>query len=784
MFRNYLKIAFRNLFHQKVHSGINLLGLAFGLACTILIALWIQRELSVDNFHERRSELYRVLEHQRYDDNIFTFGATPGPLAEKLKTDIPEITHASRVTWGQRSLLSYSGQSFYERGRYVEPDFLKMFTFPMWRGNKETAFDNPNNILITKELADKYFIGENPIGKLVKVDDIEEYTVVGILENVPENSFLKFDFLVPFDNFLKRNQWLEGWNNNGIQTYFRTSPEISSEKITEKIKGIVRENSEQDNVELLAHPMENWYLRWDFEDGKYAGGGRIESVKLFGIIAVFILLIACINFMNLSTAKSTSRAMEVGVRKVTGATRRMLAFQFLSESFVMATLAGIVGAAMASMALPYFNQLFDFELSLSSAGNGFWIGIAAVIIFTGLVAGSYPALYLSGFQPVKVLKGLMKTGSGAVRLRKVLVTAQFVITIFLIVSTLVVYKQIQFIKSKNLGYDKENLVYVPVNGTLWEKYDAVKNELLQLPEVTSVSSTNGLVHAWGNNTSNVEWEGKDPEQSILFQTIPVGYDFVETIGAILEDGRDFSKDFPSDTTNYIINETAAKLMGMENAVGEKLSLWDESGHIVGLLKDFHVGSFRSEQDPVILALRPWKNFIYLRLKPTEELNETLASIESIFKKHNPVYPFEYNFTDQEYEQLHSNEKRMGELAKVFAFLAILVSCLGLFGLAAFATERRRKEIGIRKVLGATVLSLTGLVSREFLQLVILALFIASPLAWWVISGWLENFSFRIDLTVWYFVFAGILAIIVAFMTVGIQSIKAALANPVNSLRSE
>ncbi|MEZ4953013.1 MAG: FtsX-like permease family protein, partial [Saprospiraceae bacterium] len=569
-----------------------------------------------------------------------------------------------------------------------------------------------------------------------------------------------------------------------ILTYFRTTPNVTSEEISSKIKKVVADNSDQENVELLAQPMKDWYLRTDFKDGKSTGGGRIESVRMFGIIAIFILLIACINFMNLTTAKSTTRALEVGVRKVTGATRGMLAGQFLSESLVMAILAGIVGGAMASMTLPYFNQLFELELSLSTAGAGFWVGMASVVILTGLIAGSYPALYLSGFQPVKVLKGLVKTGGSAVRLRKVLVTAQFVISIFLIVSTFVVYKQIQFIKHKNLGYDKENLVYVPVNGTLWEKYETVKTELLQLPNVSSVSSTNGHIHSWGNNTSSVTWEGKDPEQSILFQTIPVGYDFVETIGATLKDGRDFSQDFPADSANYVINETAAKLMGMDDPIGKPLTLWEEPGHIVGVLKDFHVGTFRHKQDPVILALRPWKNFIYLRLKPTDDLSGTLASLETVFHKHNPAYPFEYHFTDQEYEQLHSGEKRMGELAKVFAFLAILVSCLGLFGLAAFATEQRRKEIGIRKVLGATVFGLTGLVSKEFLQLVVIALLIASPLAWWTISGWLDNFSFRIDLNIWYFLLAGVIAIFVAFMTVGFQSVKAALANPVKSLRSE
>ena len=783
MFRNYIKIALRNLFKERIRSGINLLGLAIGLACTILIALWIQRELSVNQFHEHKAELYRVLTNQTYGDDIFTFSSTPGPLAEKLKTDFPEITHASRVTWGNRMLFTYNNQSFYEMGRYVEPDFLKIFTFPLTQGNAETALVNPDNILITQELADKYFVGENPVGKTIELNNEKAYTISGILQNVPENSFLAFDFLLPFENYVKQNEWLTGWHNNGVQTYFRTQPGTADEAIGQKIKNVLVDQGVE-HIQLLAHPLKDWYLRWDFKDGKYTGGGRIQTVRMFGVIALFILLIACINFMNLSTAKSATRAMEVGVRKVTGATRSVLAAQFLCESLVLVFLAGGLGVVLAHLALPFFNELFELELSITSAGTQFWLGISAVILLTGIAAGSYPAFFLSAFQPVKVLKGLVTSGGKAVRLRKILVTAQFVISIFLIVNTLLVYKQIQLIKNKNLGYDKENLLFVPVNGTLWDKYETVKNELLQLPSVSSVTSTNGHIHSWGNNTGNVSWEGKDPETSILFQTIPVDYDFIETIGATLKDGRDFSPEHSMDTSNYIINETAAELMGMGNPVGQSLTLWEEPGQIVGLAKDFHVGSFRSEQDPVILILRPWKNFIYVRLKPTDQLSGTLASMETVFKKHNPGYPFEYHFTDQEYAQLHSTETRTGELAKVFAFLAIFVSCLGLFGLAAFATEQRRKEIGIRKVLGATVSNLTSLVSKEFIQLVLIALVIASPLAYYTMDKWLADFAYRIDIQWWVFAIAGMLAISIAFLTVSYQSLRAALANPIESLRSE
>ncbi len=782
MLKNYLKIALRNLYKQRIHSGINLFGLALGLAGTILIALWINRELSVNQFHEHKSELFRILEHQSYGDDIFTFAATPGPLAAKLKADFPEITHASRVGWGNRALLSYNGQSFFERGRYVDSDFLKIFTFPLLQGNPETALSEPNSIVLGKELAEKYFVGEQAVGKMIQLDNNVEFKVTGVLGDLPENSSIQFDFLLPFENFEKKNDWVTTWDNNGILTYFRVQPGISNSQITEKVKKVVAENG-QENVELIAQPLADWYLRNDYKDGALQGG-RIRTVRLFGIIAIFILLIGCINFMNLSTAKSSIRSLEVGVRKVLGGTRQLLAGQFLAESIVMVVFAFVMGLLFAWLALPYFNELFDLELSLSSASSRFWLMVLSIVLLTGLVAGTYPAFFMSGFQPIKVLKGLVRKDGGAPRLRKGLVILQFTISVFLIISTLVIYKQIEMIKSNNLGYDKENLLFVPVNGTLWDKYETIKTELLQLPVVSSVSATNGYIHSWGNNTSNVGWEGKNSEESILFQTIPVSYDFVKTIGATLKDGRDFSPDFPSDSTNFLINETAAQLMGMDDPVGQSISLWDQSGQIVGLLNDFHVGSLHQNQDPVILFMAPWKNFIYIRTQSGNDLAATLASLEQVFSKHNPAYPFEYHFTDQKYEELHRTELRTGVLAKVFSFLGIFVSCLGLFGLAAFSAEQRRKEIGIRKVLGASVFNLIGLMSKDFIRLVLVSIIIAAPIAYYFMNNWLQDFAHRIDIHWSMIALAGVVAIVIAALTVGMQSMRAALVNPVTSLQSE
>lgn len=782
MFKNYLKIALRNIVRQKVYAGINLLGLAIGLACTIVITLWIQRELSMNQFHEHKADLYRILEHQTYGDDIFTFSATPGPLAEKLKADVPEITHASRVTWGGRNLVTYGNQSFYEQGRYVEPDFLKMFTYPLLKGDPETALSEPNNILITEELAEKYFFGENPMGKSITLDDRKEYQITGILKNIPDHSYLAFDILMPLQAYLVENTWLESWTSNGIQTYFRAVPETNTQAINDKVKNIVAENG-QENVELLAQPLADWYLRSDFKDGVLQGGA-IDRVKMFGMIAFFILLIACINFMNLVTAKSTNRAKEVGVRKVMGADRSTLAKQFMSESIIMTVLSGLIGLLLVLLILPSFNQLFKVELSLWSAGTGFWISVAAIVVGTGILSGTYPSFFLSGFQPVKVLKKQFKATGGSVSLRKVLVTAQFVISIMLIVSTMVIYQQIQFIKNKNLGYNKENLLYIPANQQLATKYDALKTELSQLPSIASVSATSGYIHAWGNNTANFSWDGKDPETSILFQTIPVDYDFLATIGASLKDGRDFSPAFSNDSTNFVINERAAELMGMENPIGQALSYGEMKGQIVGWTNDFHVGSFRNDQDPVIMVLEPQRNIIYVRTKPSDDMSATLASLETVFKKYNPAYPFEYRFTDEQYEKMHQTESTTGELAKVFAFLAIFVSCLGLFGLAAFATEQRRREIGIRKVLGATVAGIVQLLSKDFLKLVVLAFLIATPLAWYFMDNWLQTFAYQITLEWWFFALAGFLAVGIAFFTVGAQGLKAAFDNPMKALKSE
>lgn len=777
------KITLRRLWKDKVQSGVNLFGLALGLASTTLIALWIQHELSVDSFHEHRSELYRILEHQTYGSDIYTFGATPGLLADKLRSDFPEITHTSRVSWGDRLLLQIGEQSFYEQGRHVDPDFLRMFSFPLLAGDVSTALESPNSIVISKTLADKYFLGQYPIGETLRIDQGEEFTITGVFADVPTNSMFRFDCLLPYYHYEQQNDGLRSWNNNGIQTYIRTLPGVDGATVTDKIANVVADNSEQDNVELLAYAIQDIYLRWDFEQGQYTGGGRISTIRMFALIAIFVLLLACINFMNLSTAKSTVRALEVGVRKVTGASRRVLGQQFLSESLLMTAMAAVFSIGLVLAALPFFNQIFELELSLWRADARIWGVMAIMVVVTGLLSGSYPAFFLARFDPVEVLKGQLQRGGAAARLRKVLVTTQFVICLVLIIGTIVVYQQIQFVKNQQLGYQKENLIYFPIDDQLYEKYDLVKEEMKQLPGVQQVTSLNGELHRWGNNTSGVDWPGKREDQSILFQVLVVDYDFVETIGAKLLAGRDFSPAHGMDTVNLVINETAARAMELpDDPIGQTVSLWDFTGQVIGMVEDFHVTSMRTGQDPVLMALWPGANNFYVRVAGGEQLPETLAALEKIHQRHNPDRPFEYEFTDQEYAEMYRNEERTGSLSKIFAVLAIVVACLGLFGLAVFAAERRRREIGIRKVLGASVSHLVLLLSKELVLLVLLAAVIAGPLAYYALSGWLNSFALHVAWEWWYFGLATALIVSVALITVGWQGLKAAWANPLGALR--
>ncbi|MBK7870051.1 MAG: ABC transporter permease [Saprospiraceae bacterium] len=784
MFKNYLTITLRNLLKNRINSTINILGLALGLTGAMVIALWIQRELSMDQFHTKADRLYRVMEHQTYsNDFVLTVFATPGPLVPALKEEIPEIEKATRITWGNQLLFTVGDKAFKENGHYADEDFFQMFSFKMLHGDANTALKQPTSIAISEDLANKYFNTSNAIGKVIRIDNIENYQVSAVFAKVPDQSTLQFDFVMPVESFVQKNDWLKTWNSNGIQAFIQLSEGADANALEAKLKNFLIDHSDQKNAVLDLISMGDTYLHMDYKDGKYQGGGRIVYVKLFAIIALFLILIACINFMNLSTARSALRAKEVGIRRVTGAVRGQLFGQFLGESLIMSFISGLIAIGLTALILPWFNNLFETEIVLKINNPNFWLAWLSIVILTGLVSGSYPALFLSSFQPIEVFKGVVKTGKGAVWFRQGLVVAQFAIAIFLVVGTLVIYNQMNYIRNKNLGYNKDNLLYIPSNETLSANYEIVKSELKQIPGIQEITTSDGLIYSWGSNTSNFSWEGKNPDQDILFNHIGTSYDFVKTIGAELKAGRDFSKEFATDSVNFIINEESARLMGMTDPVGKSLTWGDTKGQIIGLVKDFSINSLHTAQQPVILYLQPFINVLYVRIDG-QNVSNTLAQMEKVVKKHSPAYPFEYRFLDEEYDQLYRSEQRVSSLSRAFAILAIFVSCLGLFGLAAFTAEQRTKEIGIRKVLGASVTSLVTLLSTDFLKLVLISTLIAFPLGWWAMNQWLERFAYRIELSWWLFVIAGVLAVVIAMLTVSSQAIRAAVANPADSLKSE
>ncbi len=786
MFRNYLKVALRNIWRNKVFSFINVFGLALGLACSLLIILWVSDELRYDQFHARGARLYQVMENQAWSGiEVNSTQATPGTLAPALKAEIPEVELAAKVTWEQEDLLTVGDKANKEKGHYASPDFFRMFSFPLVQGNPATAIASPTAIVISQNLARKYFGTEDAaMGKTIRVNNKDNFLVTGIMRDVPENSSLKFDYVLPEKYYEKDNGWLKEWGNNGIQTFALLREGTSADKVNAKIKRMVQQHdSTTTNIELFLHPYTDRYLYSNFENG-VVDGGRIEYVHMFSVVAVFILVIACINFMNLATARSAKRAKEVGVRKVVGAGQRLLVGQFIGEAVLIALMGMGLAVGIVLSLLPTFNTLTEKKVALSVGDPAVLLVLLGLTVFTGLLSGSYPALFLSSLQPVRVLKGTLKFSSGAVLFRKGLVVFQFAMSILLIVGTVVVFRQVQYIKSKNLGLDRENLVYVPLEGDLRKSFEPFKQELRAAPGIKTVSRASGNAMSVGSSTTSVKWKGKDPNDKILFSQMAVDYDFLETMGIGLKEGRTFARAFTTDTANYVVNEEAARRIGLKPIVGQDLTFWGKDGKIVGVIKNFHTQSLHAPIDPLILRLKPDDTYTVLVRTEAGKTTEALASVERVARKYNPAYPFEYDFADQEFERQYKSETVIGELAKYFAFLAIFISCLGLFGLSAFTAEQRTKEMGIRKVLGASVTSIVSLLSKDFLKLVALAFVIAAPLAWYAVNQWLRNFEYKVDVGWTTFALAGGLALLIALLTVSFQSIKAALTNPVKSLRSE
>ncbi len=787
MFKNYFKTSLRNLWKNRTYGFLNIFGLAIGIACAALIFLWVEDELTYDHYFKNRDNLYKVKDRQTYDSNTFTFDATPGPLAAGMKTEIPGIKNTARST-ENTLLFSLDDKSIYEHGNYVDSNLFSMLQLFFIKGKAANAFTQLHSIVISKKMAEKFFGSTDVVGKTLKVNNQHDYVVTGVIQDLPENVSFRFNWLAPFQIFENENSWLKQWNSNGITTYAEVQPVANIAALNMLLHDYIQTKEPKAEAKLSIYPMKKWRLYDNYVNG-VEEGGRIKYVNLFSTIAWIILLIACINFMNLATARSEQRAREVGVRKVMGAGKRMLITQFIGEALIMSFVSALLAIGIIGLALPGFNSLVEKELLLNLLNPLHLSGLLAIALISGLIAGSYPAFYLSSFNPVSVLKGLkIKTNASAGFIRKGLVVVQFSISIILIIGTVIIYQQINHIKDRQLGYDKEGLIYMNLQGKMKEHFNAIKNDLIATGTVQNATLSNSQVLQLRSNTGGFGWQGKDPTKDVLITVEGVSPEYVSTMGMKLKAGRDFYAGMVADSNNIIINEAMGKLMGTKNLVGDIIT-GDEGRQkytVVGVIDDFvYNNMYSSSATPLILFSDTSNvNFLSIRFKAKTDLTKALAKAENVIKTHDPGYPFEYKFVDDQFGQLFRTESLIGKLSGVFSTLAIIISCLGLFGLAAYTAERRTKEIGIRKVLGATTAALAVLLSKDFLQLVCVSCLVAFPAAWWVMHNWLQSYEYRIDISWSTFLIAGLLAIAIALLTVTFQAVKAAVANPVKSLRTE
>jgi len=729
------------------------------------------------------------MENEIADGRIVTDDDTPGLLATELKKQFPEVVYAAGFSGADQDVLSVGEKVGRYIGHSAGADWFKMYNIPLLAGTPTAALNAPNSLAISHKVAETFF--QDPqaaLGKTIRFNNSTDYQVTAVFENLPQNALDQYDFLRNWDNYLKHEPWLQVWENAGPETRLMLQATADPAKVNAKLKSFLKGRNKDINatfnIELFLQPETDAYLYSNFKNGQ-RNGGRIDYIRLFVVVAVFLLLIAGINFMNLATARSVKRAREVGVRKAIGAERLSLIQQFMGEAFLLTALSLMVAIILVSVLLPGFNLLTNKQLVLPLAEPVFWSFLLGLLVFTSIFSGSYPALFLSSLNPVRVLKGMLRFGNSAQFFRRGLVVFQFVLSILMIVGTVVVYRQLKYIQTKNIGYDRENLINIPGEGEIAKKYQVFKQELLRMPGIQSVSHMQTSPLYNGNTTDGVQWDGKDPRSAIQFNNTWVGYDFVKTMNLTLVSGRDFSPSFGTDSSSYLINESTAKRLGYKDPIGKPLTFGNHPGKIVGVLKDFHFNSLHVPIRPLIIRLEEnWNHDnIIIKTQPGQT-QQALASIETLCRSMNPAFPFVYSFVDSDFQKVYNSETIIGTLTTLFASLAIFIACLGLFGLAAFTAEQRTKEIGVRKVLGASVGSIVTLLSKDFLKLIIIALFIATPLAWWIMQQWLQGFAYKINMAWWMFALAGVLAIGIALLTISFQSIKAALMNPVKSLRSE
>lgn len=791
MFQNYIKIAWRSLLKNKSTSFINIAGLAIGMAVAIMIGLWINDELTYNKVHKNYDRLAQVYVNHPFNDKIGTGPAVCIPYADILRTDFgADIKRISLASWSYDHVLAFGEKQLKREGMHVEPAFPEMMSLELVAGGYDEVLSNPNSVLLSASLAEALFDGQDPVGKTIRLDSHSDMVVTGVFKDLPYNSeFHSAEFYLPWSYYLAEHEWARNsqvsWDSYSFQLYAEVNEQTDMAAVSNKIRDLERNhNNKESKIEPFLFPMSRWHLYSEFKEGVNTGG-RIQFVWLFGIIGAFVLLLACINFMNLSTARSEKRAKEVGIRKSVGSLRKQLIWQFLSEALLMVLLALIISLALVQFAIPAFNNLADKQVTMPWANPVFWSMVGGFALVTGLLAGSYPAFYLSSFHPLQVLKGTFKAGRYAAIPRKVLVVVQFTVSIALIIGTLVVFGQIRHAKNRPIGYDRQGLIQFGSNIDLIAKKEVVLEEIMKSGVVENASTTSGPLTAVWSNQIGFDWEGKDPNMVPVFGTVDVAHDFGKTVEWEVLEGRDFSQNFSTDTAAIVLNEAGVKLTGLDNIVGKTIRKNGNPFQVIGVVKDLIMESPWHPVKPTVFMLDPGEaNFFVLKLKSGMPVQDALLRLEGIYKKHSPGTPFDYQFVDQEYDAKFRSEERIGKLARVFAVLAIFISCLGLFGLSAFVAEQRTREIGIRKVLGASVANLWAMQSRGFLVLVLISCLAAVPLTWYFLSSWLSGYEYRIELGWAVFAFSGMLATGVALLTVSFQSIKAALANPVNSLRSE
>jgi putative ABC transport system permease protein len=790
MFNNYLKTAIRSIRKQKLYSFINIAGLGVGIATSLIIMLWVQDELSYDKFHKNYNNIYRLVANwQNSDGTIFPHARVPYPLGPALQNSYPEVKESLHFKVLNDCLVKLGENNYYEkRFCFADSNFFRMFSFPLIKGDPQNVINDLTSLVISESMATKYFGNKNPIGKILTINNSQDFQVTGIMKDVPTHSHLQFDFIANFE-YLIANEWSTRWMDHIYYSYVELAPETDASGFGAKIKNYIIENKyDITNVEVVLQPLKDIYLRSHYAND-YSGysNERTKYIYIFSIVAFIVLLIASINFMNLATAQSTTRAKEIGVRKVSGALKNHLIKQFLSESVFTAILASLFAILLIYLLLPTINSLtgkdFDLLLFMSSKIVIFFFTIT---LLTGLLAGSYPALYLSSFRPANVLKGRLRMGVKGRPLRRILVIAQFSLSIILLIGTFVVHDQIIFMQNKNLGFNKENIIYMRNRGKLKNNFEPFKEELIKHSDIKNITAASSLPLNNVGGTTGVDWEGKSPDYRISWKRVIVDYDYLKTFGFELIKGRDFSRNISTDAASaFIINETGAKILGFDDPIGKRFGWEDtEGGEIIGVVRDFHMNSLHEKIEPTLIKIIPeWFSYIFVKVN-SNNFRKVIQYVEDVHTKLNPDFPFGYNFLDKDFEIQYLSEQRISRTFKYFTIVAVFISCLGLLGLSFFVAEQRTKEIGIRKVFGANVPIIMSHLLKDFIKWVFVANLIAWPIGYYIMNQWLLNFAYRTAINWNIFIFSGFLSILISIITISYKSIHAALANPIDTLKYE